>query len=129
MRKEATERFDLCALTLTDVLVVVAVVTVLAIAVGTGMIQAKRKSQRIDCAGNLKQVGLAPRIWPPDSSDRYPMSRSTNEGGTLEVAGDVWRDFLVMANELQTPKVLVCPADNGRVAATNWNELRNANIS
>lgn len=37
--------------------------------------------------------------------------------------------FLVLSNELSTPRILVCPADTNRIAATNWSSLRNGNIS
>jgi prepilin-type N-terminal cleavage/methylation domain-containing protein/prepilin-type processing-associated H-X9-DG protein len=129
MNTKVTRRDALRAMTLIEVLVVLAVVAVLGTLVGTSMIQAKSKSQRIDCASNLRQVGLAFRLWPKDSEDGFPMSYSTDYRGTLEVAGDVWRDFLVMSNELQTPKVLVCAADKDRIAANNWSELHNSNIS
>ena len=38
---------------------------------------AKRKAQRINCVNNLKQVGLAFRIWEGDNNDKYPMAVST----------------------------------------------------
>src|ERR1022692_1790605 len=53
------------------------------------------------------------------------MSVSVTNGGTLELveSGAVWRHFLVMSNELNTPKILICPADSERqkYLASIWN--------
>ena len=40
----------------------------------------------------------------------------------------MFRHFQVMSNELGTPKILVCPADD-RVPAASFAKLRNKNIS
>ena len=40
---------------------------------------AKRKAQRINCVNNLKQDGLAFRIWEGDNGDKYPMAVSTDK--------------------------------------------------
>jgi prepilin-type processing-associated H-X9-DG protein len=94
------------------------------------LVRAKGKSKRIQCVNNLKQDGLAFRLWEGDNGDKYPMAVSTNKGGTMEFAksGNTFRHFQVMSNELNTPKILVCPADT-RVAATNFVCLKNQNVS
>ena len=92
---------------------------------------AKRKAQRISCVNNLKEAGLAFRIWAGDHGDQYPFNISTNLGGTKELivrdeAGwdlNSWAHFLVMSNELSTPKTLHCPADNQHAMAINFAEL------
>jgi prepilin-type processing-associated H-X9-DG protein len=79
---------------------------------------------RINCVNNLKQVGLSFRTWALDNGDKYPMQMSTNDGGTREWVGtgSVFKHFLVMSNELSTPKILVCPQENDRrrTAATTF---------
>jgi len=91
---------------------------------------AKRKAKRINCVNNLKQDGLAFRLWEGDNGDKYPMAVSTNKGGTMEYAedGNAFRHFQVMSNELSTPKILVCPADD-RTPAANFAKLKNKNVS
>lgn len=83
-----------------------------------------RKAQRISCVNNLKQVGLAYRLWAGDNDNKYPMEVSVTNGGTMELIADgknAWLNFLVMSNELSTPKILICPADAERFPpATNF---------
>ena len=42
---------------------------------------------------------------------------------------NVWRTFQVMSNELSTPKVVICPADEQRFFATNFTDFNNSNVS
>jgi Tfp pilus assembly protein FimT len=78
----------------------------------------------MSCVNNLKQVGLSFRTWALDNGDKYPMQMSTNDGGTREWVGtgSVFKHFLVMSNELSTPKILFCPQENDRrrTAATTF---------
>jgi hypothetical protein len=87
------------------------------------------RSPRITCVYNLKQIGLAFRMWDNDHGEKFPMNSlasNTNEG-TLEFAltGEVWRHFQIISNELNTPKVLVCPTDNRRSRITDWQSFTN----
>lgn len=77
---------------------------------------------------NLKQLGLAYRIWEGDNNDKYPMELSVTNGGTLELWGspDTWKTYQVMSNEICMPKIVLCPNDQTRTAATNFgNSLKN----
>ena len=120
------------ALTLEEVVVsiiVLAVLAMLAIA-----IQPRRHDWRKTawCFNNLKQVGLAYRIWEGDNNDKYPMLVSMPNGGSMEsvAAGNVVRTFQVMSNELSTPKIVVCPQDLTRDYATNFTtDFNNSRIS
>ena len=118
------------ALTLTEVLVSVAVVCVL-----TGVaylafhrpkpvhrIVHQNQSSEIQCVNNLKQIGLAFRIWEGDNGDKLPMRVPAKKGGAMEPAlrGNVAPVFQVMSNELATPKILVCPADADHLIAENF---------
>jgi prepilin-type processing-associated H-X9-DG protein len=119
------------ALTLVEVLVVIAVLAVLVALLMPALSAAKRKAQKITCNGELKCIGLSFRIWEGDHTNLYPMSISTNFGGTLEYvgSGDVFRHFQVMSNELSTPKIVVCPADVRRPAKDFGSTFGNTNIS
>ncbi len=111
-------------------------------AIGAAMIlpalaKAKAKAQSISCMNNMKQLGLAFRIWAGDNEDQFPFNVSTSKGGTMELCergGDgydhgAYRHFQVMSNELNTPKILVCPGDSAKQAAADFSELELWNVS
>jgi prepilin-type N-terminal cleavage/methylation domain-containing protein len=120
------------AFTLIELLVVIAIIAILAAMLLPALAAAKRKAQRINCVNNLKEVGLAFRVWEGDNNDRYPMAVSTAQGGAQEYVGqgnsinpskglNPGMVFMVMSNEVSTPKVLYCTSDNlHSTAATNW---------
>jgi competence protein ComGC len=110
------------AMTLTEVIVVVAVMVVL-IGLLLPALVSGHGHQRPACVNNLKQIGLAARIFAIDTEGKFPWQVSTNDGGSreyLEVSNSAFRHFQVMSNELSTPKILVCPQDRKRAWGTNW---------
>ena len=89
-----------------------------------------RQCCKIGCVNDLKEVGIAFRIWEGDNGDHFPMYVPVAIGGAQELiaTGNVAGCFQVMSNELSTPKILLCPNDPINTAATNWN-LSRTNIS
>jgi prepilin-type processing-associated H-X9-DG protein len=121
-------------MTLFEVGVVIAVVMILALIILPAIRDPHgiSKAPGIACINNLKQIGLAYRIWEGDNGDKYPMGVSVTNGGTMELAatGNVIQSFLVMSNELSTPRILFCPADTTRTAATLFAPpIGNSNVS
>jgi len=86
---------------------------------------------RIRCMSNLKQIGLAFRMWSNDHEERFPMTFSTNKAGSMEFvsSGEVFRHFQVLSNELNSPKVFACLADSARQQIKNFDGLKNRNLS
>jgi type II secretory pathway pseudopilin PulG len=117
------------AFSLFELLVIIAILAILAGLLLPALAKAKQKAQRAACQNNLKQVGLAFRVWEGDYSDRYPAMVPKSKGGVKEDAADAFRSFQVMSNELNNPKILVCPADPGRQAAPNFIRFSNWNVS
>lgn len=110
------------AFTLIEIIVVATVLALLVLVVLPGLTQAKKRSSKLNCVNNLKQVGLAFHIWAGDNGDKFPMSVLVTNGGTKELvaSGQVFPHFQVMSNELNTPKILACPYDRERSPATNF---------
>jgi hypothetical protein len=83
---------------LTLVVLVAAAITIFALA----SVSAKRKAESAYCGNCMVAICIAARTWASEHDGHFP----TN--------------FLVMSNELNSPKILVCPGDHSRQAAANW---------
>ncbi len=98
-----------------------------------------RQVMEINCVNNLKQIGLAFKIWAGDHGDQFPFNVSTNAGGSLELCApdkdgfdrNAFRYLKTMINdgELTVPLLLVCPQDHSKKPATSWNYLQATNIT
>jgi hypothetical protein len=70
---------------------------------------------------NLKQVGIAFKLFATDHDGHYPWHVYPEEGGTFGVnAGLAWMDFIAASNEIDTPKILLCPSDKKTRPVDNW---------
>lgn len=109
-------------LTLVEAVFVTFLLSMLAIVLLPVLLARPQGGQRINCSNNLKQVGLAFKIWSGDNNDKFPMAVPATNGGAMEAAasGDPVWVFRVMSNELSTTKILLCPQDRRRFAATNF---------
>ncbi len=122
----------LSALTRLEVIVTVAalltVVLVGLAAALTGYSRSLDKSRRSYCVNNLKNIGLAFRIFAKDQEVVLPWNLADNEGGTKNHATSpaaIWRHWAAISNEISHPKLFICPSDRERRSANSWSEFTN----
>jgi prepilin-type N-terminal cleavage/methylation domain-containing protein len=127
-----SRRYIARAFTLIELLVVIAIIAILAAMLLPALSRAKFRAQRAACVNNLKQVGLGMRLWADSNDNKYPWKIDQTLGGTKpNGTGNATADFQfsVLSNELVTTKLLLCPLDVRRIAATNFSSVYLTNIS
>jgi prepilin-type N-terminal cleavage/methylation domain-containing protein/prepilin-type processing-associated H-X9-DG protein len=121
------------AFTLIELLIVIAVFAILFALIDFGPPRGvKMKAQRIACVSNLKEMGMAFRLWENDHGDQYPMSVSVTNGGVMELIapGKAYVLWQTVSNQLNSPRTLWCPADTKAASATSFsNGFSDTNIS
>ena len=117
------------AMTRIEALVVLSIVVILTGLLLPALLGPKRGGHKTRCASNLKQVGLAFRIFSNDNDELYPYSvegqhlygkdnAPHGQGGNpllyQNPAVETWQIFQVLSNELASTMILLCPEDRVR---------------
>lgn len=115
-------------LTKIDVIAITATIVVLCLVAGPALLHWRAKSARTHCVNNLKNIGLAFRIYSPDSSDAYVPARLLDSGVPMDsiAATLVFRQH---SNEISTPFLFVCPSDKQRTVAKSMDQFGTKNLS
>lgn len=85
-----------------------------------------RRSSRLACINNVKQISLGFRMWANDE-DRFPWNPPTNAVFWKTV--QPYQYFQSISNEVAgSPKLLACPSQTDRQAARDFAALTNNNL-
>jgi len=142
--------------TLIELLVVIAIIAILASMLLPALAKAKQKAQRISCVNNQKEIGTAYRLWANDNGDRVPAQQTFTNNGWQDIdqtlnpnfdtlptligpggansapvnPGGVIYNYIIMQNEMgQSPKLVLCPADDRSASLYFTNQFTKINCS
>ncbi len=115
------------AFTLIELLVVIAVIAILASLLLPALAGAKKRTQRIKCTSQMKQLGIGFTLFAGDHLDCYPLSAYSTGAYQYQLAWDDYihrfiggtasdADLMVgisggISPPSSIPKILRCPAD------------------
>ncbi len=111
------------AFTLIELLVVIAIIAILAAMLLPALSSAKNRAWRIQCASQLRQLGVGFNVFVADRDDRYPPAGYGTPNNTGQLAWDSWihryiggaapdADLITgITPTVTSPRIEKCPAD------------------
>lgn len=117
--------------TICELLICLTAAALVAISLATIRQRTRVHVTRSHCATNLKQIGLAFRMWANDHAERFPWRVPEIEGGTKELEHLPYAapHYVAASNELVSPRILKCPQDPGRISTNVWNASLHFSLS
>src|SRR4051812_27189130 len=114
------------AFSLVEIIVLATVVFVVLLVLLPPQRHYPAKASRIRCVNNLKNVGLAFRVFETDQKDLFPAGYLLSLSNSLPEM-QCFQYFQWLSNEISSPRILLCPADTKRKEATSFATMSNIN--
>jgi len=124
------------AFTWIEMVVVIFVLMVLVSSVVLPRLAHSSKVLPYTCLNNFKEIGTAYRLWAGDNGDLVPSQQTVASNGwgnfltNSNQGSECWMNYAIMGNELgQSPKLVICPADERQAALSFTNNFDNTHVS
>jgi prepilin-type N-terminal cleavage/methylation domain-containing protein/prepilin-type processing-associated H-X9-DG protein len=114
------------AFTLIELLVVIAIIAILASILFPVFAQAREKARQAGCSSNLKQIGLAIRMYTQDYDETFPHNcDEPRPNGSLKrtpVEGTCWSGWIsnVLIPYERNAQIYQCPTLKSKANFSNW---------
>ena len=99
------------AFTLIELLVVIAIIAILAAILFPVFARARENARRSSCSSNLKQIGLGVLQYTQDYDEKYPYSRTDQDGGIPWPAK--------IYPYVKSAQIFACPSNTGNTTTLN----------
>jgi prepilin-type N-terminal cleavage/methylation domain-containing protein/prepilin-type processing-associated H-X9-DG protein len=109
--------------TLIELLVVIAIIAILAAILFPVFAQAREKARAVSCLSNVKQMGLAVRMYVQDYDERYPFAANLESGFADK---DKWYGLDKLQPYVKNWGIFQCPSmpkftQYNQLCAYSWN--------
>lgn len=112
--------------TLIELLVVIGIIAILAAMLMPALSKAREKANQADCMSQLKQIGLALKMFANDQRGWYPTDKTENDDGTFTITAKSHNtsglSLLLRDDYIETPKIFVCRSTRHTVPSKGTND-------